>query len=146
MEGWRDIVVVEVVVFIILLGYTQQAYSLLTGCPRRNCEQLALKASKIRWNRMIVGSALKRLAPINERMDGMRDRGIEGWIDGWMDGWKDGWKDGWTDGRMDGRMDGRISGWMEGWRNGGMVGWRDGWMDGSMDGRMDGWTDGWMDG
>ena len=87
MEGWRDVVVVvEVVVFIILPGYTQQAYSLLTGCPRRNCEQLTLKAGQIRWDRMIVVSALKGAAPINERIDGMRDRGMDRWMDGWKDG------------------------------------------------------------
>ena len=64
--------VVVVVVFIIYDDDdddTQQAYGLLTGCPRRNnCEQLAQKADKVRWDRMIAGSALKRSAPRNERL------------------------------------------------------------------------------
>ena len=58
----------SVVVFIILLAYTQQAYGLLAGRPRRNCKQLARKAGKLRCHRMIAGSALKRSAPRNERL------------------------------------------------------------------------------
>ena len=62
-----------VVVFIILLGYTQQAYGLLAGFPRGNCEQLARKAGKVRWDRMIAGDGffLARLHTHSGKMEAL---------------------------------------------------------------------------